>query len=101
METFPRCFTRIKHFNKKHAKARNVVEMTIGVLKCRFRCILGERKHRYHPSKATMYAVLYTIFVSSITLMILNDVVVPLEPVEENFSGSVVERRRRQIANTL
>ncbi|XP_054089619.1 putative nuclease HARBI1 [Zeugodacus cucurbitae] len=96
-------------FNKKHAKARNVVERTIGVLKCRFRCILGERKLRYSPSKATMIVnvccALHNICkqydVNDPEQETFVDVVVPLEPVEENFSGSAADRRRRQIANSL
>lgn len=40
-------------FNKKHASARNVVERCFGVLKNRFRCILGSRGLHYGPEKAT------------------------------------------------
>ncbi|XP_039969607.1 putative nuclease HARBI1 [Bactrocera tryoni] len=45
--------TRESIFNKNHAKAKNVVERTIGVLKCRFRCLLSDRKMRYDPAKVT------------------------------------------------
>lgn len=41
------------NFNNRHQKVRNIVERCIGSLKMRFRCILGERKLRYHPSRAS------------------------------------------------
>lgn len=40
-------------FNRKHTSARNVVERCFGVLKNRFRCILGSRGLHYGPEKAT------------------------------------------------
>jgi DDE superfamily endonuclease len=38
-------------FNNKHMTLRNVIERCNGVLKMRFRCLLGERKLRYKPEK--------------------------------------------------
>lgn len=39
-------------FNHIHSQTRNVVERTIGVLKNRFRCILGARQLHYSPKVA-------------------------------------------------
>ncbi|XP_017472838.1 PREDICTED: putative nuclease HARBI1 [Rhagoletis zephyria] len=89
-------------FNKKHSKARNVVERTIGVLKCRFRCLLNERKFCYAPSKVTMIVNICYALHNICKQYNVNDpegndsfvdVVVPLEPPEEHFSGSAEERR--------
>lgn len=41
------------YFNSRHQKVRNIIERCIGVLKARFRCIIGERKLRYHPTRAS------------------------------------------------
>lgn len=40
-------------FNLFHSRVRYLIERCIGVLKLRFRCILGERELRYHPTKAS------------------------------------------------
>lgn len=39
-------------YNQVVRSTRQLVERTIGVLKVRFRCILGERQLRYDPTKA-------------------------------------------------
>ena len=40
-----------EHFNQELCSIRQIVERCIGLLKVRFRCILGERKLRYNPTK--------------------------------------------------
>ncbi|KAJ8910563.1 hypothetical protein NQ315_008948 [Exocentrus adspersus] len=40
-----------ERYNNTHASARNCIERCFGVLKGRFRCLLGERTLRYSPEK--------------------------------------------------
>lgn len=46
-----------ERYNVRHASARNCVERCFGVLKGRFRCLLGERKLRYNPNKVSSIIV--------------------------------------------
>lgn len=40
-----------ENFNRELCSIRQIIERCIGLLKVRFRCILGERKLRYSPTK--------------------------------------------------
>ncbi|XP_053957681.1 putative nuclease HARBI1 [Anastrepha ludens] len=102
--------TRESSFNEKHAKAINVVERAIGVLKCRFRCLLSDRKMRYDPAKVTsiinicsaLHNVCKKFRISDPEeAEILIDSFVPSDPINENAIDTLGERRRRQIADAL
>lgn len=40
-----------EYFNKRVCSTRQIIERCIGLLKVRFRCIMGERQLRYKPTK--------------------------------------------------
>lgn len=44
-----------ERFNTEHRKIRNCIERANGVLKLRWRCLLGERTMRYQPEIATSF----------------------------------------------
>ncbi|XP_061509041.1 putative nuclease HARBI1 [Anopheles gambiae] len=58
-------------FNKNHSLGREIVERTIGLLKNRFRCLLGARQLHYTPLKATqitnvcciLHNILYCVWI--------------------------------------
>lgn len=39
------------YFNRRVCATRQIIERCIGLLKVRFRCIMGERQLRYSPTK--------------------------------------------------
>lgn len=41
-----------EYYTKLHCVARNTIERTIGILKNRWRCLLGHRVLHYHPDTA-------------------------------------------------
>lgn len=54
-----------QNFNHELKKVRQIIERSIGVLKVRFRCIMGERKLRYMPTKVGkfVYATLHNFLI--------------------------------------
>lgn len=50
-----------RKYNIAHQKARHRVERAIGVLKCRFRCLLRQRSLVYSPSSAGIFFFLTSL----------------------------------------
>ncbi|KAJ8939492.1 hypothetical protein NQ318_022546 [Aromia moschata] len=50
-----------ERYNICHASARNCIERCFGVLKGRFRCLLGERTLRYSPERVGTIVVLCAV----------------------------------------
>ncbi|XP_055920582.1 putative nuclease HARBI1 [Eupeodes corollae] len=89
------------NYNTRHSKTRNAVERTIGVLKNRFRCILGARQLHYSPSKAAqiinvvcaLHNICITYRVEDYTKIILPELE-EQEVVPENTNGEETNTRR-------
>ncbi|XP_055906525.1 putative nuclease HARBI1 isoform X2 [Eupeodes corollae] len=96
-------------FNKQHAKGRNIIERTIGVLKSRFRCLLNERKMHYAPSKAKQIVnaccALHNICIKYRVTdpeIVEEEISLPTEGIQlETPSSAEAERRRNQIMESL
>ncbi|KAK3924087.1 Putative nuclease [Frankliniella fusca] len=77
-------------YNKLHAKARNLVERCIGVLKCRWRCLLVPI--HYHPAKAgrilNACAVLHNLLLEN-NMPLPVDYEIFIDPVEDPDANPV------------
>lgn len=104
-----------RNFNQKLLSLRQSVERCIGVFKARFRCLLGERKLRYDPTKVghVIYscATLHNFLIAN-RYDILNDIDQNiLQNLLNRPNGNVVQPqinnrlaaidRREQLANFL
>lgn len=82
-----------RNFNRKLSGVRQIVERCIGVLKARFRCILGERKLRYNPTKVghIIYscATLHNILIAN-RYDVMNEI-------DQNLLQNLLNRRNENI----
>lgn len=87
-------------YNQTHRKLRSLVERAIGLLKARFRCLLGERKLRYDPVMSGY--IIYSCSVLHNFLLSNNYPVDDIDPIfedqiqnfEEDFEISLEELQR-------
>lgn len=98
--------SRERIFNNKHAKARNIIERTIGLLKNRYRCLID--KLHYNPEKATQIinvccalhnmCVLHNVDLDVDVTATLSDMDEPSELADDNMDA---QRIRMQIVNSI
>src|SRR5687768_4116670 len=72
-----------KLYNKHHRQLQSLIERAIGLLKARFRCLLGERKLRYDPLMSGY--IIYSCTVLHNFLLVNNYPVDDIEPIFENY----------------
>lgn len=83
-----------RNYNRRFRLERMIIERCIGVIKMRFRCILNERRLRYHPTKASR------IFISCVVLhnlLILNGI----DPMFDFAAGEIDNFMRIQRQNQM
>lgn len=74
-------------FNRLHKRLRSMIERVIGLLKARFRCLLGERKLRYDHERSA-----YIIYSCAILHNFLIDNGYPVDDIDfipDDFPGNV------------
>lgn len=76
-------------YNGNHRKLRSLIERAIGLLKARFRCLLGERKLRYDPEMSGY--IIYSCSVLHNYLIANNYPVDDIEPIFEPDSDDDFE----------
>lgn len=83
-----------KLYNKNHRKLRSLIEKAIGLLKARFRCLLGENKLRYDPlmSGYIMLAQSFTIIYSITTTIELMISLILMKVNEMKWNNSVLNK---------
>lgn len=102
-----------QNFNDVHAKCRNIVERTMGVLKNRWRCLLAARQLHYCPKKAVkitnVCSALHNICIAyksiyevpSIDELTTNEQQAEEEPAENFVFLDAAQRIRSNICNNL
>ena len=74
-------------YTRRHCSARSCVERCIGVLKARFRCLLGERGLRYNP---------YNVGVIVIACAVLHNLCIQHRLPEDNLNLPNIENVRNE-----
>lgn len=76
-------------FNTFHSKGRIIIERTIGVLKNRFKCLLGARQLHYSPEVATQIVNCCAALHNMCIAYRVEDIE---DEVEENTDNEVIEQ---------